>query len=78
MPENFVYSLKEDDLEEERIPEFKNQLYWNPQLTIGEDSKAEFEFFTSDEEGSFMIEISGFDRKGYPIALKRIIQVKED
>ena len=36
-----------------RIPDYRNTLYWKPDLHTGKDGKAEIDFFTSDETGNY-------------------------
>lgn len=50
---------------EARIPDYRNLLYWNPalQLPAGSADNA-FSFFTSDQKGSFRIEINGLGADG--------------
>ncbi|SNR15387.1 hypothetical protein [Tenacibaculum jejuense] len=57
-----------------RIPDYRTQLYWNPNLDI--TSKA-IVFFTSDVTGKFEIEIEGFTKKGVPIYIKDYFTVNE-
>jgi hypothetical protein len=47
-----------------RIPDFRNTLYWNPDIRTDKRGKATLEFFTSDEEGNFTILIEGFNGEG--------------
>jgi hypothetical protein len=44
-----------DSLKDNRIPDFRNTLYWNPDLKTDEDGKADLEFYTSDESGEYTI-----------------------
>jgi hypothetical protein len=59
-----------------RHPDFKNQLYWNPNLTLINDGKAKLVFITSDELGEYIFEVSGISKEGIPINFKRIIKVE--
>ncbi|PKH51393.1 hypothetical protein CXF68_12190 [Tenacibaculum sp. Bg11-29] len=49
-----------------RIPDYRTQLYWNPNVDL---STKEITFYTSDISGEFEIEIEGFTQKGKPISL---------
>jgi len=47
---------------EDKLPDFRQTTYWNPQIIINSDSQIEFE--TSDEKGEFIIEIVGVNGNG--------------
>jgi hypothetical protein len=53
-----------DSLKDNRIPDFRNTLYWNPDLKTDEDGKADLEFYTSDESGEYTIIVEGITRDG--------------
>jgi hypothetical protein len=48
-------------------PDFKNQLFWKPDMKCIGHEKAKIDFVTSDELGEFILEISGFTEKGMQI-----------
>lgn len=48
-----------DSLKMSRIPDFRNLLYWKPDLKSAPDGKALVEFFTSDESGLYTIIVEG-------------------
>lgn len=58
----------------ERIPDFRNQLLWLPEVKL-EDKEKTISFFTSDLSGTFEIILEGFTDKGIPISLKESIEV---
>ncbi len=59
----------------DRIPDFRHQLLWNPNITmVGETNT--IEFFTSDVEGEYEISIEGFTSDLKPISLKETFEVK--
>ena len=62
-------------LNSSRIPDFRNQLLWLPQLTL-DSSSCNFLFYTSDMEGAYEITLEGFTRIGEAISLKKIIEVR--
>lgn len=53
-----------DTLKNNRIPDFRNTLYWNPDLNTDEAGKAVVEFYTSDEAGEYTIAIEGMTSDG--------------
>lgn len=63
-----------DKTKNERIPDFRNQLLWLPEIKL-EDKEKTISFFTSDISGTFEIIMEGFTDKGIPISLKESIEV---
>lgn len=47
-----------------RVPDFRNLLYWMPDMDTGADGKIHFSFYTSDQEGVYNVNIQGISRKG--------------
>jgi len=47
-----------------RIPDFRNTLYWNPDVVTKETGSAEVGFYTSDEETEYSIIIEGMTSQG--------------
>lgn len=58
-PDYSVPSLKET-----RIPDFRNTLYWNPEIRTDRQGRATVEFYTSDESGSYTVLVEGFTADG--------------
>jgi hypothetical protein len=61
-----------DTLRTSRIPDFRNTLYWNPDLHTTKDGKTETEFYTSDESVEYTIVVEGIapdGKKGISSAL---------
>jgi hypothetical protein len=56
------YSI--DSLRKSHIPDFRNTLYWKPDLKSTADGKATIEFFTSDESGFYTIVVEGISSEG--------------
>lgn len=46
-----------------RIPDYRNQLYWDPTLTIASDTASQ-RFYTSDVTGTFQVVLEGFSTQG--------------
>ncbi|MWB95773.1 hypothetical protein GON26_15500 [Flavobacterium sp. GA093] len=59
----------------ESIPDFRNQLFWNPDVKLNNDSNNTF--YTSDVSGTFEIKLEGFAKNGTPISLKETFEVKD-
>jgi len=47
-----------------RLPDFRNTLYWNPDVRTDKNGKASVEFYTSDETGEFTVMVEGFAADG--------------
>ncbi|MBN1187482.1 MAG: hypothetical protein JXB49_34720 [Bacteroidales bacterium] len=71
-PVQFNYIM----LDEERKPDFRNQLYWNATLVPEADNRYSFEFYTSDEEGIYNICIEGLYEDGTPFSVLKPITIK--
>ncbi len=60
-----------------RIPDFRYQLFWEPQLEIGAETESpQFEFYTSDVPGEYEIVLEGFTTYGKPISARETIVVE--
>ncbi len=46
------------------IPDFRNTLFWKPDIHTGKDGKAEIEFYTSDESSKYTIVVEGISSDG--------------
>lgn len=55
-----------------RIPDFRTQLYWDPNFT----GNSLIEFYTSDVTGDFLIEVEGVNSDGIPISLVKSFKVE--
>lgn len=58
----------------ERIPDYRYQLFWNPDLKI--ENEKTISFYTSDVKGQFEINIQGFTSNGKPISVKEYFEVE--
>ncbi|HJY13310.1 MAG TPA: hypothetical protein VJ304_11025, partial [Flavobacterium sp.] len=59
----------------ERIPDFRTQLFWNPEVKLNDENNNKF--YTSDVAGTFELRLEGFTKNGDPVSLKETIEVKE-
>lgn len=64
-----------DKSKTERIPDYRYQLLWLPQLTLT-GSENPISFYTSDVTGTFEITLEGFTDQGIPISLKDTFEVQ--
>jgi hypothetical protein len=59
-----TYSSREE--QNSHMPDFRNVLYWAPQVRTGADGKARLSFYTSDLKGKFAVVIQGVSAEGLP------------
>ncbi|MBT8234608.1 MAG: hypothetical protein KJO04_00310 [Bacteroidia bacterium] len=57
-----------------RVPDYRNILYWKPQIEVEEPS-LDLHFYTSDLTGIFEVYLDGFTSFGKPISLRYEIEV---
>ncbi len=67
------YFFQRHDISNKRIPDFRTQLYWHPNLNT---IQKEITFYTSDVTGDFEIDFQAFSKKGKLIHVKRTFSVK--
>lgn len=60
---------------EERIPDNRFQLFWDPQLSLN-SPQMKIEFYTSDIKGRFEITIEGFTISGQAVSITKYFEVK--
>jgi hypothetical protein len=65
-------NYKKEDLE--RIPDYRYQLWWNPEVNFKKNES--LRFFTSDLVGKFEINLEGFTLNGEPISISKVFQVE--
>jgi hypothetical protein len=53
-----------DSLKYNRIPDFRNTLYWNPDLHTDKTGKTVVEFYISDEPDEYIINVEGITPDG--------------
>jgi hypothetical protein len=59
-----------------RIPDFRNTLYWDPDIKTGPDGNTSFDLWTSDQTGDFEINIQGIGSDGRPFSCWKIFKVR--
>jgi hypothetical protein len=69
-----AYSTKEQI--EKRIPDFRNTLYWSPDIRTGNDGKATVEFYSSDLKGKYLVTVQGLNEKGDLVSGSTVVEVK--
>jgi hypothetical protein len=58
-----VYKTEQQALN--RMPDFRNLLYWSPDVQTDNSGQATVEFYTSDMKGKYVVVIQGMDEAGY-------------
>ena len=60
-----------------RIPDYRTQLYWDPQVAITQKPQ-HITFFTSDKQGIFEIALTGYSVSGEKIEVKKTFRVSAE
>ena len=68
------FTITQDVIQKNYLPCFKQLLYWNPNLEIN-DHEETLEFYTSDNEGNYIIRVEGITENGKPVSYSTKIQV---
>ncbi len=61
----------------DRMPDQRVLLHWEPDITIGPDGKYQLDFFTSDVPGQYLIVVEGLTDSGIPGSGRAVIGVEE-
>jgi hypothetical protein len=67
-PDEIAYNSRKAD--------YRNTLYWNPEVKTDENGEANISFYTSDEKGKFLITIEGVGERGETGSKKIILEVE--
>ena len=57
-----LYATKEQT--ESRLPDFRNLLYWSPDIKTDEKGSKQFSFYTSDRPGRYAVVVQGINSNG--------------
>ncbi len=60
------YSPNYEVMNDKRVPDFRNVLFWNPELIIDSEGNGKVDFFTADESGKYMVVVEGMSKNGQP------------
>lgn len=47
-----------------RLPDGRTLLYWNPNWKVNAQGKAQADFYTSDQTGTYLVDVNGLTREG--------------
>ena len=75
----YVFSPPEHNVEPaamRRIPDLRNTLYWNPSVKTDINGEADIEFFASDAEGVYTINIQGISADGEKNSVNKKFRIK--
>lgn len=48
-----------------RLPDFRNVLFWSPEINTDEKGKGNISFYTGDIPGKYLVEIQGISNDGH-------------
>ncbi|WP_222984298.1 hypothetical protein [Flagellimonas meishanensis] len=74
-PEKVYHNQDYGDKENQRIPDFRHQLFWEPDLDLSNGPK-EIVFYTSDVPGIYQLVLEGFTSTGNPVSVKERLVVE--
>jgi hypothetical protein len=57
-------------------PDFRQILFWEPNIVLNTNDQGKYEFYTSDEAGLYEVVLSGFTSKKEPIYIQKYFKVK--
>lgn len=60
----FVPAYTDPTVKNNRLPDFRQLLYWEPNLKLGNSQPGELSFFTGDVTGEFIVEVKGVTGNG--------------
>jgi len=72
------YSPNYDLKNNQHMPDFRNLLYWSPDVLTDEDGNASVDFYTSDETGKFLVVVEGLSTDGRPGFATDTFEVKNE
>jgi hypothetical protein len=60
----------------QRIPDFRNTIYWNPSVMTDNSGRAKIEFWSSDGVSEYEINLQGIDSEGKLVSVRKTIRLK--
>ncbi len=70
-------TYKTKDELESRLPDFRNVLYWEPELKTDENGRQQVSFYTSDQPGKYAVVLQGLSSSGRAGSKVFMIEVKK-
>ena len=71
----FHQTYNENRNSSRRIPDYRNQLLWEPKVIINSEEEVII-FYTSDISGDYEVCLEGFTINGLPISIREVITIK--
>ncbi|WP_018619480.1 hypothetical protein [Spirosoma luteum] len=59
-----------------RLPDGRTLLYWNPALKTSAQGKTQLDFYTSDQTGTYVVEVNGLTNEGHAGYQQTLFNVK--
>lgn len=59
-----------------RMPDFRNTLFWSPNVITNSKGETKLGFYTSDKKGKYLAVLQGLDTKGNPLVKSFSFEVK--
>ncbi|MDB5013349.1 MAG: hypothetical protein JWQ25_1551 [Daejeonella sp.] len=60
----FYSPMYGDEIKPNHTPDFRNTLYWSPNISTGKDGKGSVSFYTSDQGGDYLMVLQGISSNG--------------
>ncbi|MFP4847160.1 hypothetical protein [Winogradskyella sp. PE311] len=58
-----------------RLPDYRQQLLWIPNLEMSKETRKEIIFYTSDVSGTYEVKLEGMSTNGIPVSIKKYFKV---
>ncbi len=72
----YFKQVYKDENKYNHIPDYRNQLLWEPEVVLKNEVDQIYEFFTSDVAGDYEISIQGFTNTGSSISIGKTFKVE--
>lgn len=59
-----------------RMPDFRNTLYWSPNVHVNAKGEGNITFYTGDRKGNYVVVLQGLDENGNPMSTTQSFLVK--
>jgi len=59
----------------QRVPDFRSTIYWNPAVKTGTNGRANVSFYASDDVGEMIIKFQGITNEGLPFSIDKTLNV---
>jgi len=63
--------------QQSRLPDFRDLLYWNPEVNAGPEGRQQVEFYTSDQPGRYRVVVQGLTADGLAGSGSFVFEVKK-